>query len=387
MFKLKNKIMARGGMGGGGMGGNGSACYTYIKPNEINLLENIVTEPGMLSFNREVYMGGSITMDDNKVINIWGFNGNDVGIDGPSNTGGSGMGGGMNGGGPFPSPMIRVTQGQLVHTNLTVNMMLRHTIHHHGIEPDFRSDGVGHTSWDVSGQTHTYQWRPSSAGTYFYHCHTNTVLHVEMGMYGALIVDPPEGRGTAFSGGPTYDVEAIWAVDEIDSKWHDPTGNGDSPSWTTGLCGEDTSNLQLNELNPDYFIISGVDAAGISTDVESSAMKISSNIPARVKVGQTLLIRYINAGFLPQLADFAGLDVKIIASDGHPFRNPDGSPRPESLINNKLETVSAERYDILYTATAADKTKNGGHHVIKFNIKDSVTDKILGTARTKIIIE
>lgn len=90
----------------------------------------------------------------------------------------------------YPSPMIRVTQGHVVHTVLTTSKG-PHTIHHHGIEPSTANDGVGHLSFEV-GSEYTYQWQPQHAGTFFYHCHRNTVLHYALGMFGMLIVAPPK---------------------------------------------------------------------------------------------------------------------------------------------------------------------------------------------------
>jgi len=362
MFKLKHNInMAHGGGMGGGMGAG--VCFIYPrKPAE----EPAVVPNPDKTFNRTIYMNGSMQMDDGNSVSIWGFTGENLDknsqvISYPSgNMGMSGMGGMMNG--AFPSVPMRLTQGELAHTNLTVNgnggMMWRHTVHHHGIEPEYRSDGVGHTSWDVTG-SYTYQWRPSHAGTYFYHCHTNTVLHAEMGMYGALIVDPPEGQGTAFAGGPTYDIEAIWAVDEIDPSWHKSPQN-----WPAGTCGGDVG---LHDLNPQYFIITGVDG-------NLSASLDSSNIPVNMTVGQTLLIRYINAGYLPQRMKLGGLTGSVIASDARPL--------PTAKTITQLDTVAAERYDILIKPTATDI----GDHVIEFDILDWVTNEIRGTAKTRITV-
>lgn len=320
----------------------GNACYVYPAAP---------ATPGLATpdvvYERGVLMNGSVTMDDGTVIPVWGFP--DLAA------GGGGMGGGMGGVAPFPSPPMRVRQGQIVHTILDVGMMNGiHTIHHHGIEPHYASDGVGHISWDVNGR-YTYQWRPTSPGTYFYHCHTNTVLHAEMGMYGALIVDPPEGPGVMYSGGPTYDLEAFWVVDEFDSSWH-------QLGWTAGTCGEDVG---LHDLNPDYFIITGVDGSG---DSALNAPPIS----AEMQVGQTLLARYICAGYHPQVLRFGGLTGTIVISDGRVL------PRPVQAT--QIRACSGERYDILFTPTQA------GEHIIETDIIHWITGQVLGTTRTRITV-
>lgn len=396
MFKLKDKKLGGGGMSGGGNGGPGgggtsggggttggggmdNACFIYDLEQPTNTDGTPVTiiDPATADvvFNRQVYMNGSITMDDQKNIAIWGFSDSAAG------------GGGMST--PFPSPLIEVTAGQIAHTVLDVAMgggmggMWKHTIHHHGIEPEYRSDGVGHTSWDVAG-SFTYQWRPAHPGTYFYHCHVNTVLHAEMGMYGALIVRPKINTDTVNNPqaltyanedpASRYDVEAVWAVDEIDSSWH-----AIAPmDWAAGTCGGDVG---FNTLNPDYFIITGVDA---STGVDSSAYKnndpqTQSVVAATVEQGQTLLIRYINAGYLPQMLTLpAGLAGRVIASDGRPL--PNAKPIGNGVT---LNTVSAERYEILIDIPADQAL---GDYKVEFEIQDWISGDMLGTATTRITV-
>jgi len=334
--------MGRNNNDGGGGGGMGSTCYVYPAAPAT---PGIVT-PDVV-FNRGIDMQIPLTMDDGRTINMWGF------TDG-------GGGGGMGGGGTFPSAPMRINAGTICHTVLTVqgNMWL-HTIHHHGIEPADHADGVGHITWDVDG-TYTYQWRPMHPGTYFYHCHTNTVLHAEMGMYGALIVDPPEGPGTLVSpsgGNPavTYDVEAFWVVDEIDSAWH-------TLPWDAGTCGDDVG---LNTLNPDYFVITGVDGSG------NSAMNLAP-ISATVQVGQKLLARYICAGYHPQHIRFGGLEGTVYISDGRELPTP--------MVATELKAVSAERYDVIFEPTTP------GEYIIECDVLDWITQEVLGTVRTNVIV-
>jgi FtsP/CotA-like multicopper oxidase with cupredoxin domain len=330
------------GMNSSTSGGMGQACYVY---------PGAPATPGLVtpdvSFARGIYMNGSMQFDDGNSVTIWGFTDLNAGQ------------GGMNAG-QFPSPAIRVTEGQIVHTSLTVGQMWMHTIHHHGIEPSWENDGVGHISWDVYGGTYTYQWKAAHAGTYFYHCHVNTPLHAEMGMYGGLIIDPapnpndPPGTKRAFANGPIYDVEAIWAADEIDPAWH-------TLNWSAGTCGGDVG---LNNLNPHYFIITGVDGA-------SSALT-APGVAVNMTLGQTLLVRYICAGYYPQKITFGGLTASVVASDGRPL--------PNAINVTSLEASSAERYDCIIKPTAT------GTYVVSIQFFHWVTGAVLGTAKTSITV-
>ena len=303
-------------------GGMGGGCNAAGIQGNCGLNPQAPATPDLLtpdiSFVRQTFMQG------NQIINgitvpIFGF------ID-PN------AGGGMGGmGGVFPAPPMRVTQGQVVHTTInTMGMMAPHTVHHHGIEPGYYNDGVGHYSFDVLGQ-YTYQWKASHAGTYFYHCHVNTVLHAEMGMYGALIIDPPTGVGTASDGTP-YQVEAIWAVDDIDLSWH-------CLPWDAALCGGDAG---LNNFNPTIFCING-----LGQDLTPTDPSVAITIPA----GQTLLLRYIMAGYAPQQVTFdAGLGgATVVAEDGRVLTAPYGT--------TSVTMTSAERYEFIIKPTTTGTFK------------------------------
>ncbi len=96
-----------------------------------------------------------------------------------------------------PSPPIRVEQGDVVWIQLENSHYFPHTIHLHGVDHPWvdsageGNDGVPQTSdkFVLPGQSKTYEIRPRVPGTFVYHCHVQTHVHLAMGLVGMLIVE------------------------------------------------------------------------------------------------------------------------------------------------------------------------------------------------------
>lgn len=286
----------------------------------------------------------------------------------------------------FPSPIIRTVQGDTVHVTAGFSFNA-HTIHWHGIEPTPLNDGVGHTSFEATSEF-VYQFATNTAGTYFYHCHKNTVLHVELGMYGALVVDPPNpdpadpvqapyrtgGPGLVranldnFPGFPKYDasnflvrydVEALWVPDEFDSLWHELGHDAYTQSCdeTHPMASETfTRDGILNDFRPDVFVVSGAVSApetppGIFPEIGAVIRDPSVAIIARK--GETILIRLVNAGYTIQEYSL-GLDAIVIATDGHSFGVPPTDQYSFSFAlpaGQLFRLTSGRRIDLLVRAS------------------------------------
>ncbi len=268
----------------------------------------------------------------------------------------------------FPSPLLRVTEGEMFHATVHPSKKV-HTIHWHGLEPDPRNDGVGHTSFEVSG-SYTYQWRaeigrpgnPSfgSAGTYFYHCHVNTPLHVQMGMFGPLIVDPvvhPDfpvtpGARRPFVDGPEYDIETetLLATFSVDPRWH-------LLGHAAGLSGEDVG---LDRFEPAaMYLLGGELATGPQREGPWQLSAIRANAPGGSR--KPTLLRLVNANYFPvdmRFTDAAGRPVamaQLLSHDGRAFRDTSdrlGASPPVADTDHRLMTSilnfgAAERFDVL----------------------------------------
>jgi FtsP/CotA-like multicopper oxidase with cupredoxin domain len=299
----------------------------------------------------------------------------------------------------FPAPLTRFQENDIVQVTLKPQKRV-HTIHHHGMEPDPRNDGVGHTSFEVTG-SYTYQWKPEAgvpgdpnqgaAGSYFYHCHVNTVLHVQMGMAGPLVVDPivhpdfpvPAGARRSFVDGPLYDVatEAFLGAYAVDPRWH-------TFDHAAGLSGEDVG---LNRFDPRFFYIVGGALAGPRSTADVIApTQLQVNLPGS---GHPTLFRLLNLNYFPTRARFtdsAGNLLpemgEMIAHDGRPFRDT-STPGPalpvrdtgHPLLTGAVAFGAAERYDVLIHPPRA------GTFLLNVDFLHWATGRVLATRSVPLV--
>ena len=125
-------------------------------------------------------------------------------------------------GATVPGPIIRATEGDRLRVRVSNRTTQPHNLHLHGSH-DPLMDG-----WEpiAPGEEFTYDVTAAPFGVHPYHCHTHPLAqHVAMGLYGAMIVDPPGGRP------PATEVVLVlngWDVD------HD--GRNELYAWN-GVCG------------------------------------------------------------------------------------------------------------------------------------------------------
>ncbi len=318
----------------------GSRTFTYLGPNTASL---------------NVRMGGRQTLADGTTLRTWSF------------------GRGFNGDRSVPGPVIEGIEGDTVQVMLRSDMP--HSIHLHGLDVDQANDGVPSTSGyvarmgggggmmnfgRVSGYTNlgspfTYTFTAPHAGTYMYHCHVDTVLHVEMGMYGTVIIRPPGGEtDVAWTGGPGFNKEYVWHLHTFDSSWHSGSGGG-----MGGMVG----GLGTVRHRPDYFMINGRDGANTLSD-PATAIEADS--------GQKVLVRLNNVGYQLAQVNLGGLTFEVIASDGRPLA--------QTFTTAYQMVAPGERYDILLTMPSSAGVETAA--VDYYHIRGDGT--LLGTAGTSI---
>jgi FtsP/CotA-like multicopper oxidase with cupredoxin domain len=249
-----------------------------------------------------------------------------------------------------PSVHIEPIEGQRIDLEFTNTSGMEHTIHLHGLDVDQRHDGVPQTSFALqTGQSFTYKFTAPHAGTYMYHCHVDTVIHFAKGMYGAVIVRPPDGStDKAWEGGPTFDTEVLWHLHTIDSQWNN----------SVLFSGPGTARH-----HPDIFMINGNATAEAMLDPFSRIA---------VGVGQKAYLRLLNADYHWARVSLGGLPFQVVASDGRPLQTP--------VTAGTWEIGPGERYDVLIAPTSP------ANLTAQVDYLDDASGAVLGSAQTSIVV-
>ena len=100
--------------------------------------------------------------------------------------------------GSVPAPTLRWREGDTVTLRVTNRLAHDTSIHWHGILLPANMDGVPGLSFKgiAPGETFTYRFQLKQSGTYWYHSHS--MFQEQVGMYGAIIVEPRDADPIAY---------------------------------------------------------------------------------------------------------------------------------------------------------------------------------------------
>lgn len=113
--------------------------------------------------------------------------------------------------GTSPGPLLRARLGDTMRIHVTNLLEEPTTVHWHGLRIDHRMDGVVHDGLLAiqPGETFTYEFVPPEAGTFWYHPHVRSLVQVEAGLYGMLVVQEHEADA------PDVDADRVFVIDDI----------------------------------------------------------------------------------------------------------------------------------------------------------------------------
>ena len=110
--------------------------------------------------------------------------------------------------GRIPGPTIEGRVGDVLEVRLTNRLREPTTIHWHGLQIPAAMDGTDMVQHPIApGETFTYRFKLPDAGTFWYHPHSNEVVQLERGLYGAIVVRGPNE--------PQFDGERVLVLDDV----------------------------------------------------------------------------------------------------------------------------------------------------------------------------
>ena len=272
----------------------------------------------------------------------------------------------------FPSPTIRVEEGDRIKIKLNNTHYFPHTIHPHGTIHPNAMDGVPDFTQEAvrPGDTFTYDFIAKNPGTHFYHCHVQPDVHVLMGLQGMFIIEPNrpnnifrhlivgagEIKDLAKAQAERYDREYSLVYTDIDDRLNAiPTQYKDPRQIEKKMHREYDSTKR----QPNIFMLNG---RSFPYTLQDTLIKVKPN--ERVK------LRILNAG---------ARTISLHTHGHHPIlTHVDGYPVPEAarITRDVFTITAAQRIDLELRTTADDYYSSGpGVWIMHDHTEQAVTNK------------
>jgi FtsP/CotA-like multicopper oxidase with cupredoxin domain len=258
----------------------------------------------------------------------------------------------------LPSPTIIVFEGDSVELNLwNFSQGAPHTIHLHGLDVDQQNDGVPHLSFDVEhSEKKSYYFKAPHPGTYLYHCHVASPIHVQAGMYGLVIVKPKDLYNITWQDGYKYDSEGSLLMSEIDTSWH-------TIDMIRNHYEGDSVTMTIPKYKPQYFLVNGKSESQL--EQKSQVLKMYKNGKFYLRLAN--IGNYGNRVILPET-----LKGTIVSSDGRPL--------PKVELSNEIEILPGERYGVIIET---EDSLLESISIEYFNLNTSI---VIGNATVDVVV-
>tara|TARA_R110002050_G_C8932441_1_gene512078 strand:- start:1283 stop:2539 length:1257 start_codon:yes stop_codon:yes gene_type:complete len=255
-----------------------------------------------------------------------------------------------------PGPEIRVNYGDKVRVKFKNKSRLNHTIHWHGMHVPWRMDGVPMVTQlgVMPDNEFIYEFEAKPIGTHFYHCHWGTVLHMQAGMFGSLIVeDPNDSIKKQFPYEREYTL--IYSAHDVnyirqemnrmlermeERSYLMSKGRFDHERWSVFNNHDQLKESIKNGWEPPYALNRRAPSALPQADWFTVNGKSYPDTPYLfIKSGENIRVRLINAGAEIHNLHLHGHDFWMVADDGIPI--------PQPWKRNTVPLTPGKTYDII----------------------------------------
>jgi CopA family copper-resistance protein len=243
--------------------------------------------------------------------------------------------------GQIPAPTIRAKVGDTLRVTFHNTLDTATSVHWHGILLPADQDGVSYLNTHpiAAGQSHTFEFPITHAGTFWYHSHTN--FQIQQGLYGAIVLEETTPA--------RMQEEVVLLSDWTDSPVHRILQNLKSDSEFYAFQRDNVQSWDRviangpeairNRINSAYSRMGPMDLADVHYDAFLANGKQQNQVALIDATATQVKLRIINGSTSSYFdVDYAGGPMTIIAADGQDV---------EPIKVKRLRITTAETYDVL----------------------------------------